>query len=81
MPSSEKKILKGYIVLVQEDRFRIVDDTGRGYLLTLSVHAGASQTDLEHWSLSGERLIVEYEGEPNLESGIAREVRPLSSYY
>ncbi len=76
---TSKRKLKGRIIVVQEDRFRIVEDSGRGYLFTLSHKAGINQEDLERFRDAGTRVDVEYEGEPNLASGIAHTVEPLDS--
>jgi hypothetical protein len=73
------KIATGYIILVQEQRFRLVTDAGRGLLLTLARDAGSSAGDLRRWHQTNTRVRVSYEGEPNLESGVTRLVRPVSA--
>jgi hypothetical protein len=73
------KIAIGYIILVQEQRFRLVTDAGRGLLLTLAHDARASASDLYRWHQANTRVKVAYEGEPNLESGVTRLVRPVSA--
>ncbi len=77
MPASQRRHLTGRIILVQEDRFRIVDGTGRGYLLGISYKAGLGQEDLERFHEADAQVRVEYTGEPNLASGIAHNIEPL----
>jgi hypothetical protein len=60
---------RGNITIVQEQRFRLVTDDGRGLLLTLAYDAYAPNGDLQRLHDSNTRVIVEYTGEPNLESG------------
>jgi hypothetical protein len=71
----KKKKLTGRVVLVQEERFRVVDDRGRSYLFDLSHDAPATNRDLLEWSRAKTWLVVEYEGEPDIDSGIAHSVR------
>jgi hypothetical protein len=73
----EKKKLIGRIILVQENRFRLVGDSGKGYLLMLSHKTTAAQKDLERWRDAGIQVVAEYEGDPSLASGIAHRVEPL----
>lgn len=56
----------GVVTLVQEDRFRIQDDRGRGYLFTLWHASGVSPGLLHGWSGRGARVAVEYRGAPDL---------------
>jgi hypothetical protein len=51
--------LRGTITLVQEDRFRLEDDLGRGYLFTLGRGNGVGLRQLHAWC--DDRLIVEVE--------------------
>jgi hypothetical protein len=69
-----KKIM-GRILFVQEERFRIIDEKGRSYLFDLSHRSSIKDQELADWSRAKTWLIVEYEGEPELESGIAVSVR------
>ncbi len=55
----------------------MVADTGEGYLFTLSHQAETGHEDLVRFKDAGARVAVEYEGEPNLASGVAHEVEPL----
>lgn len=58
--------LRGVVTLIQEDRFRLEDEQGRGYLFTLGRHAGASVEDLSRWSGQSVPVTVKYEGAPDL---------------
>ncbi len=78
MAADGQKKLMGRIILVQEDRFRMVDSTGKGYLFTLSRKAPLSQEDLQRFHNTDIRVLIEYEGEPNTSSGVAHTVEPYS---
>ncbi len=71
------KILRGRILLVSEERFRLLGDGGQAYLFTLSHKAPPEADELERWHKAGTRVSVEYGGEPDLESGVAYSVRPM----
>jgi hypothetical protein len=66
-------IVRGRVIQVQEQRFRLALDSGQAYLLTLAHDAAA---DLQGFVHSGQQVVVEYEGEPGLSSGVAHAVRP-----
>jgi hypothetical protein len=66
-------VAQGRVIQVQEQRFRLVLDDGPAYLLTLAHDASV---DLQHWLRTGQRVEVEYEGEPGLSSGVAHRLRP-----
>jgi hypothetical protein len=66
-------IVRGRVIQVQEQRFRLVLDDGPAYLLTLAHDAVA---DLQGLLGSGGQVVVEFEGEPGLSSGVAHAVRP-----
>ncbi|MHB8110335.1 MAG: hypothetical protein ACYDHW_09925 [Syntrophorhabdaceae bacterium] len=72
----EKEIV-GRVIYVQEERFRMVDQKGRSFLFDLAHNAPVSDKDLINWSRSNTSLVVGYEGEPELESGIARSIRTV----
>ncbi len=78
MSADTKRVLRGRVILVQEDRFRVVGNAGKGYLFTLSNKAGINQEDLERFRDANVEVVIEYEGEPNLVNGIARLVEPVS---
>ena len=58
--------LRGRITLVQEDRFRLEDDLGRGYLFTLGRGNGVSLGRLHAWCDNGPTVEVDYRGAPDL---------------
>jgi formate-dependent nitrite reductase membrane component NrfD len=58
--------ITGTITLVQEDRFRLEDERGRGYLFTLGRGLGLGLQDLRRWSARGTQLEVVYDGAPDL---------------
>lgn len=68
----------GRITIIQEQRFRLVTDDGRGFLLTLSYKAPLELNDLTRLQRTHTRVLVEYTGEPNLTSGIAHRISLLS---
>jgi hypothetical protein len=67
--------VRGVVTVIQEDRFRLEDERGRGYLFTLGRAAGASVRDLHLWSARNVPITVQYEGPPDL-GGVAVKVRP-----
>ena len=69
---------RGEVIAVQEQFFRLVTDTGQGLLFTLSHRQTASASRLSDYRNQRTRVEVEYEGEPGLESAIARRVQPIS---
>ena len=67
--------LRGVITLVQEDRFRLVDDLGRGYIFTLGRGNGVSLRQLHRWCDHQVPVAVDYRGAPDL-GAVAVLVRP-----
>ncbi len=69
------KHVTGHISRVQEERFCLVDDSGKGFLFDLSHNANIGAADL--WSLYRARVpvAVAYEGESDEASGVAHTVR------
>ena len=65
----------GTIAVVQEERFRLISDDGQGLLLTLSRKAATTPEDLWRFHRQASRVLVEYSGQPNTETGVARQVR------
>lgn len=65
----------GTIALVVEDRFRLIDDLGRGYLFTLSRTAGRDPDELVRWADAGCKVHVVFRGAPDL-GAVAERVRP-----
>ncbi len=74
-PEKSKKTLRGHIVLVQEERFRVIDESGRSYLFDLSHKSSVGNEDLLVLAETKTDVLVEYEGEPELETGVARSIR------
>lgn len=66
--------IAGRIIVVQEMRFRLVTDDGRGFLFTLSKRANVGPTELQRWRAHDTTVRVTYEGQPGLDSGVARRV-------
>jgi hypothetical protein len=66
--------LQGIVTIIQEDRFRLVDAAGRGYLFTLGRHAGLSISGLHDLRARRQPVQVEYDGPPDL-GGVAVRVR------
>ena len=58
--------LRGVVTLVQEDRFRLEDDLGRGYLFTLGRGSGVGLRQLHAWCGNGLTVEVEYHGAPDM---------------
>ncbi len=71
------QIVTGTLAVVQEERFRLLTDNGQALLLTLANNPWTTELDLCRWHESGTHVSVEYEGEPNLASGVARRIWPL----
>ncbi len=61
----------GHITIVQETRFRLVTDDGRGLLFTLDRGAPPGAAELCRLRDAGERVRVEYRGEPDLAGAVA----------
>jgi hypothetical protein len=71
------KTIQGTIVAVQEERFRLVSPEGQGYLLTLAIPISTRAQELETWHRASTLVEVRYDGQPNLESGVAWHIRPV----
>jgi formate-dependent nitrite reductase membrane component NrfD len=71
----ERAEVVGRITVVQEDRVRVVDDEGRGYLFTVATRR-PSLADLERWRDGALRVRVRYSGTPDLGARVER-IRPL----
>ncbi len=63
----------GQIIAVQEQRFRLLTNSGQALLLTLGTHARLA-VDLGDLMRNQALVRVAYTGEPNLASGIVRSV-------
>jgi hypothetical protein len=75
MATDKTHVAQGYIAVVQEQRFRLITDAGQGLLLTLAHDAPLDDKDLRHIHDANLHVVVEYEGEPNLDSGVAHSVK------
>ncbi len=73
------RTMTGYITSVQEERFRLLTDDGRGLLLTLHHNCPLSNRDLRRLEQANARIMVEFDGEPGLASAVAYCVRRLNS--
>lgn len=71
------KTIQGTIVAVQEERFRLVSPEGQGYLLTLAKPISTHTRELETWRSASTLVEVRYDGQPNLENGVAWRIRPV----
>ena len=69
----------GHITVVQEQRFRLLTDSGQGMLFTLARDAPIGDADLRHFRDTLTRVVVQYSGEPNLASAAAHIVRSAAS--
>jgi hypothetical protein len=70
--------LRGMVTVVQEDRFRLQDDIGRGYLLTLGRGNGVGLRNLHTWCDRRATVEVEYRGAPDL-GAVAVQAREVAS--
>lgn len=77
MSGTSRQKVRGRIIIVQEQFFRLVTDSGRGLLLTLGVFARSAPEELIRFRDERTVVEVEYEGEPGYASGKAHAVRPL----
>ena len=75
MAEKTKRVLSGHITVVQEQRFRLVTDDGRGFLFTLPHDAPLQLSDLNRLHKTNACVEIEYTGEPNLGSGVAHAIR------
>ena len=75
---SEQRAI-GRVIMVQESRFRIVTASGQAFLFGLSHAAGVDETDLLEFYRRNIPVIVDYRGEPGLETGMAHSIVGMSS--
>ncbi|HEY1267083.1 MAG TPA: hypothetical protein VGH16_07485 [Candidatus Binatia bacterium] len=71
------KTIAGRIAIIQEQRFRLIADNGRGFLFTLPHDSRLTYDDLSRVRDKSQRLVVEYEGEPNTISAVAAKIHLL----
>lgn len=77
MAQNERHTVQGKISIVQEERFRLVTGDSQVLLLTLAERAPLEIADLERFRDEGTKVEVEYEGEPNVDTGIAYWIQTL----
>lgn len=75
----ESKTVLGQVLLVQEQRFRLITAGGQSLLLTLDNHASTTMGQLASYAAQQRHVLVRYSGEPNLASGVAHSVQPIDS--
>lgn len=63
--------VRGVITIVQEDRIRVVDGAGRGYLFTVAKRR-VSPGELEAWRDKRVRVLVRYRGTPDVHARAER---------
>jgi hypothetical protein len=66
----------GHITVVQERRFLLVTDDGRGYQLTLAHDARPNIETVDALRRHGTHVVAEYSGEAGTASGVAHAVNP-----
>jgi urease accessory protein UreE len=77
LPSStRKRNVIGELIAVQEQRFRIRTEDGKVLLLTLD-NGVTCQGERDLWCRSTVLVRVEFEGDPNLVSGLAKSIEPV----
>lgn len=73
-PPPRDGVVEGRITIVQEDRFRIIDDGGRGYLFTAGKRT-ATMDELERWRDERRVVTVRFSGVPDI-GALATRIRP-----
>ena len=76
---NNSQTVTGRVTVIQEERFRLILDDGRGLLLTLGRGAATGIAELDRIKRRGARVRVEFTGEPNERTGIARAVHLIES--
>lgn len=71
---SRRRQVVGRITVVQEDRIRVVDSTGKGYLFVVKKRAAALE-ELERWRDQAVPLLITYAGVPDA-GALAERLRP-----
>lgn len=70
----QRRIARGHITLVQEERFRLLAESERSLLFTLSHKANVGAAELRRFKELATPVQVEYAGEPGLESAAVYKV-------
>ena len=71
----KRKIIQGRIIMVQESRFRLTGSEG-SFLLSLSSWADTDEITLLNYFDCGQAVQVEYDGEAEIDTGIAHKISP-----
>ena len=66
--------IAGRIIVVQEMRFRLVTEDGRGFLFTLARNANIDTAELRRLHARDIPVVVSYTGVPGLDSCVATRV-------
>jgi hypothetical protein len=74
MATATRQTQSGRITIVQESRFHLAAEDGRGYLFILARGANIGADDLCRLQASGARVTVTYSGTPGLASCVAHVV-------
>jgi hypothetical protein len=79
MRADSPRQVEGRISIVQEERFCLLSDGGRGLLFTLAHNADIGGPRLQRLRAANAKVCVGYSGEPGLASAVAHSVRALDS--
>jgi len=71
MATATRQTQSGRITIVQESRFHLTAEDGRGYLFILARDANVGADDLCRLQASDARVTVTYSGTPGLASCVA----------
>lgn len=72
-----REMVQGQIIVVQEMRFRLMTDDGRGFLFTLAHGATVDTVELNRWQRGANTVCVAYCGKPGLDSCVAHAVHAI----
>jgi hypothetical protein len=79
MAKLETRTAHGRILAVQEYRFTLLTDDGRGLLLTLDRFAPGGLGHLCTLHEANARVEVDYEGDPDFATGVAYQIREIEA--
>ncbi|MBV9597416.1 MAG: hypothetical protein JOZ87_11160 [Chloroflexi bacterium] len=69
--------VSGRVIAHQEQRLRLLTDSGQVYLLTLTNRTRLGTDQLSDYQTRGARLAVRFDGQPNLTGGVVVDVREV----
>jgi hypothetical protein len=75
MAATTRQAQSGRITIVQESRFRLTAEDGRGYLFILARGANVGADDLCRLQARDARVTVTYSGTPGLASCVAHAIQ------